>query len=77
GDNCCLQVFNSGELVQEENQPLLFSHSWRTGMGDKGRDQGLGLGLHLVKDIIKEHGGDIRYEPKHDGSNFVITLPHC
>ncbi|MBI4644426.1 MAG: hybrid sensor histidine kinase/response regulator, partial [Deltaproteobacteria bacterium] len=61
GDNCCLQVFNNGEPVLEENQPLLFSNSRRVAMGDKGRDQG--LGLRLVKDIIKEHGGDIRYEP--------------
>jgi len=77
GANCSLQVFNSGTPVLEENQSLLFSNFKRAGMGDRGRDQGLGLGLRLVKDIIREHGGDIRYEPKHDGSNFVITLPHC
>jgi signal transduction histidine kinase len=77
GPNCCLQVFNSGQPVLEENQPFLFSGSRRPGKGNEERDQGLGLGLRLVKDIIQEHGGDIWYEPRHDGSNFVITLPHC
>lgn len=77
GANFCLQVFNSGQPVPEENQPLLFSHSRRPEKGDGARGQGLGLGLRLVKEILKEQGGDLWYEPKNDGSNFVITLPNC
>jgi signal transduction histidine kinase len=77
GANCCLQVFNSGRTAPEEDQPLLFSGSRRAEKGNGTRSQRLGLGLRLVKEIIKEQGGDIWYEPKNDGSNCVITLPHC
>ncbi|MDD2903692.1 MAG: hybrid sensor histidine kinase/response regulator [Syntrophales bacterium] len=75
GANCCLKVRNSGGQVFEENQPLLFPGSRQVIKGDGAR--GLGLGLRLVKDIIKEQGGDIWYEPRGDGSNFVISLPQC
>jgi len=77
GANCCLQVFNSGRQVLEENQPVLFPGSRRAQKGDGPRRQGLGLGLRLVKEIMKEQGGDLWFEPKHDGSNYVISLPHC
>jgi signal transduction histidine kinase len=77
GANCCLKVQNSGRPGFAETTPLLFSGPVRPLQGDGARSQGLGLGLRLVKDIIKEQGGDLWYEPKNDGSNFVITLPHC
>ena len=54
GDNCCLKVWNSGGQVFEERQPLLFPGSRHVFKGEGAR--GLGLGLHLVKDIIKEQG---------------------
>jgi len=75
GDNCRLQVYNSGKPVPEENRALLFSHARRLGKG--GKSQGLGLGLSLVRDIMKEYGGDVWYEAKNDGSNFVISFPNC
>jgi len=76
GSNCRLRVSNSSSFLSEGNRSLLFPHSRRPGKGDKTRGQGLGLGLRLVKDIIKEHGGDLWYEAQNSGSDFVITLPH-
>lgn len=76
GDNFRLKVCNSSSFMPEENRSLLFSHARRPGKGDQTRGQGLGLGLRLVKDIIKEHGGDLWYEAKNNGSDFVITLPY-
>ena len=37
--------------------------------------EGVGMGLFLVKEIINQHGGDIWYEAKDNGSDFVFTLP--
>ncbi|HET9990693.1 MAG TPA: GAF domain-containing sensor histidine kinase, partial [Kofleriaceae bacterium] len=36
---------------------------------------GTGLGLWLVKQIVEEVGGTIRYEPTSPGARFVIELP--
>ena len=36
---------------------------------------GTGLGLWLVKQIVEEVGGTIRYEPTGPGARFVIELP--
>jgi signal transduction histidine kinase len=55
---------------------LLFSKSGRLSAGAPGEGQGLGLGLYLSRDIIHKHGGDLWYEAKDDGSNFVVMLPH-
>ena len=77
GANCCLKVWNNSQPVFEEGESLLFPGSKRAVTGDRARNQGLGLGLRLIKDLIKEQGGDLWYEPKNDGSNYVITLPHC
>jgi signal transduction histidine kinase len=53
---------------------MLFSYAPRMQRSKKTR-QGLGLGLSLSRDIIQNYGGDIWYEAKSDGSNFVVTLP--
>lgn len=75
GANCHLKVYNSGDPVPEENRALLFSRTRRRAKDNKS--QGLGLGLYLVRDIMKEFGGDIWYEAQNGGSNFVITFPNC
>ena len=35
---------------------------------------GVGMGLYLIKKIIQKLGGNIWYEAKGHGSNFVWTL---
>jgi signal transduction histidine kinase len=64
-------VYNSGSPVPEEYRAKLFSESTR---GNLCTD-GVGMGLYLIKKIIQKRGGDIWYEAKEDGSNFVFTFP--
>ena len=73
GGNCHLKVYNTGDPLPEENRALLFSRSRRRAKEDKSQ----GLGLYLVRDIMKDYGGDIWYEAQNGGSNFVITFPNC
>jgi two-component system sensor kinase len=72
-----LNVFNSGKPIPEEYREKLFTRFVRfenNGNGN-GMEDGMGLGLYLIQTIIQKHGGDIWYEPKENGSNFVFTLP--
>jgi K+-sensing histidine kinase KdpD len=70
-----LNIYNSGRPVPEECRNKLFRKFGRIAMGGNGSSDGLGLGLYLTREIIRKHGGDIWYEAKEHGSNFVFTLP--
>jgi signal transduction histidine kinase len=70
-----LNVFNSGEPIPEDFRDKLFSKFSRIASDGEVVAKGMGLGLYLVKDIVLKHGGDIWYEAKENGSNFVFTLP--
>jgi signal transduction histidine kinase len=69
-----LHVYNTGQTVPEASRPMLFVPVRRM-RPSKNRRQGLSLDLSLSRDIIQNYGGDIWYEAKKDGSNFVMSLP--
>lgn len=75
GKNCRLNVYNTGNPVPEEYRSMLFADFARKMRRANGPCAGMGLGLYLSQNIITRHGGDIRYEPRQNGSNFVVTLP--
>jgi signal transduction histidine kinase len=77
-DSCCrLNVYNSGKPIPEEWRDKLFSEFVRIGENRHADEaaEGAGVGLYLIKEMIRKQGGDIWYEAKEDGSNFVFTLP--
>lgn len=74
-DLLLVDVYNSGKPIPEEHRPFLFERLKTFRAGEGVKSQGLGLGLHLVKQAVARHGGVIRYEVKGEGSNFVLTLP--
>jgi len=76
GANCRLNVSNTGNPVPEEYRSMLFSNVAKKMPRAAGERSGLGMGLYLSRDIVSRHGGDLLYEPRQDGSNFVVTLPH-
>lgn len=58
-DRIAVTIENSGSGIQSDELPLVFEKFYKT---DKSRSQdknGMGLGLYLVRTIIKLHGGDI------------------
>ncbi len=75
-ENCRLKVYNSGDPVPEAYQSMLFSNFTPRLRRARGEDGGLGVGLSLSRNIARQQGGDIYYEPKAEGSNFVVTLPN-
>jgi len=72
-----LNVYNSGKPVPEEYRERLFAKcvSNRNGRNGRERGGGTGLGLYLISKVIQKLGGEIWYEAKENGSNFVFTLP--
>ncbi len=70
-----LNVYNSGKPIPEECRNKLFTKFASFGNNANGGTDGMGLGLYLVKQIIRNRGGDIWYEAQEGGSNFVFTVP--
>ena len=72
-----VNVANEGDIVPAEMQARIFDEFVQIRPGDSAACQaeGLGLGLTLAKDILRQHGGDIWYESFSNGSKFVCTLP--
>ena len=75
GSQVEITVYNSGEPVPEEKRARLFTRFARIGGLDRRHTDGVGLRFYLIKQLLNEHGGDIRYEAADRGSNFVFTLP--
>jgi signal transduction histidine kinase len=70
-----LNVYNSGTPVPQEHREKLFTKFGRILSDDAKSKDGVGLGLYLIKEIIQKHGGDIWYEARLDGSDFIFTIP--
>ena len=68
----CGKVFNSGKPVPEQHRNKLFTKFTRY----YSSGNGTGLGLYLSRQIFQMHGGNIWYEARPCGSNFLFTLPN-
>jgi len=67
-----LRVRDNGPVIAAEARERLFSPFYR--VPGRAGTQGAGLGLALVKQIARRHGGDAVYEPER-GSCFKVSLP--
>jgi len=67
-----LTVTDAGPGIPEGERETLFTAFSRGGDG-----KGHGLGLSLVRQIARQHGGDARYDATEEsaGQGFVVTLP--
>jgi PAS domain S-box-containing protein len=73
--NCYrLNVYNTGNPIPAEHREKLFTKFGRIQSEGQRSPDGIGLGLYLIQDIIRRHGGDIWYEAKPGGSDFIFTL---
>ncbi|MGC4116813.1 MAG: PAS domain-containing protein [Myxococcales bacterium] len=72
-----LSVCDTGIGIDAETQKRLFEPF---AQADRSLDRsrgGLGLGLALVRELVRMHGGDVRGESRGpgQGARFVVTLP--
>ncbi|HEY5933418.1 MAG TPA: hybrid sensor histidine kinase/response regulator [Kofleriaceae bacterium] len=64
---------NSGAPISEAQLKTLFD-PFKRGNGT-GHAKGLGLGLYIVNEIVRGHGGTVRATSDHTGTAFHIVLP--
>ncbi len=75
-DGLRIRIRNGGEPIPGSLLPHLFDPFRRVLKSGKGRSQGLGLGLYISEQIVKQHGGTIRLSSSaEDGTAFEILLP--
>jgi signal transduction histidine kinase len=73
-DSVRFSVQDTGQGIAAEHLGRLFEQFYRV----PGQDEksGVGLGLHIVKEIVEAHGGEVGVESEiGKGSTFHFTLP--
>ena len=72
GDHVELRVTDAGHGVPDELVSRLFDR-----FAAAGATSGTGLGLYLVREIARGHGGEVVYQPPVDDSptTFLIRVP--
>jgi signal transduction histidine kinase len=76
GDHAELLVRDTGTGIPEHELPRVFERFHRV-QGAEGRSyEGSGIGLSLVSELTRLHGGSVRVESKPgQGSTFIVTVP--
>lgn len=72
----CFSVRDTGQGIAKEDIDLVFERLYQTGDRFKSSRKGLGLGLHICKDLVERQGGKIWLESEiGKGSTFYFTFP--
>ncbi|MBZ0315098.1 MAG: PAS domain-containing protein [Anaerolineae bacterium] len=70
-----LEVEDTGYGIPENQQARLFQPFYRAKTAETRQIEGTGLGLHLVKNIIERHSGQLTVQSVYGkGSTFAFTL---
>ncbi|MDM7923060.1 MAG: ATP-binding protein [Pyrinomonadaceae bacterium] len=71
-----IAVEDSGVGISPEFLPMVFER-FRQDSTSEARNNGLGLGLAIVRNLVEMHGGEVRAESEGEncGARFTVTLP--
>jgi signal transduction histidine kinase len=72
GSEAVVEVANPGAPIAPDMVPALFNPFKRASLGNPRNRTGMGLGLYIAQQIVREHHGEIGY--RHDGANVVFTV---
>ena len=71
-----LQVRDTGVGIPEEHREHVFERFHRVESARARTYEGTGIGLALVEELVKLHGGSVRVESAVGaGSTFIVTIP--
>ena len=72
---CAIAVHNDGSPIPEALQTRIFEPMTR-GSGEPSAKRSVGLGLYIVREIAKAHGGTATVTSTEEtGTTFTVTLP--
>jgi two-component system sensor histidine kinase BaeS len=71
-----LSISNQGKTISKEDLPYLFDRFYRASKSRtrKSKSSGLGIGLSIVKQLVKAHGGTIDVTSKNKKTTFTLML---
>lgn len=76
GSELVLEVADNGIGIPDKEKSKVFDRFYRIGNEDTRKTKGTGLGLFIVKEIVKAHNGRILVEDnKPKGTVFKVFLP--
>jgi len=68
-----ISIIDTGTGIPSEKIPGIFENFWQA---RKTADQGVGIGLSIVKTIVEAHGGTVQVQSQLGrGSTFTFSLP--
>lgn len=76
-DELLIRLRDHGPGVPETERERIFERFCRGAAQAHGGVPGVGLGLYLSREIMRAHGGDLRYEDPDSGAGsvFILRLP--
>ncbi len=74
-DDVVLEVENEGPAIAPELMGVLFEPFCRGSARDVSHARGLGLGLYIVREIVKAHGGVASADSADGTTTFTVRLP--
>lgn len=77
GKKCQLVVADNGLGISKTEQEKIWQKFYQVDVArSKSEQQGVGLGLSLVQEIIRQHHGRIEVvSSENQGARFIVTIP--
>jgi signal transduction histidine kinase len=78
GSGVCLMIRDTGCGIPQAEMPRLFERFHRIASRSCRTHEGSGIGLALVYELVRLHGGSVRASSAGEGlgSSFLVTLPY-
>ena len=76
GERVRIDIIDTGIGIPAEELEHVFDEFFRASNAIKGKQEGSGLGLSIVKQVVERHGGTISVQSDEGcGSTFTVLLP--
>ncbi|MGG7603351.1 ATP-binding protein [Massilia sp. BKSP1R2A-1] len=72
GKEAVVDVSNAGDPIPPEVAATLFNPFKRASLNNPRNRTGMGLGLYIAQQIVREHHGEIAY--RHDGNEVIFSV---